>query len=233
MHIKHPLILASSSPRRQYLMREAGYDFTVEKPDVDESFPKELPVEQVAKYLASKKAEYFRKELHREVVITADTVVILDNAILNKPENREEAMAMLSKLSGRTHLVMTGVCILSAEKEESFDDTTEVTFKKLSASEIEFYVDNYKPFDKAGAYGAQDCLPAGVNPCSQEEMNFLQNISRLDMINKTFTNTQAGLPAVAYAQAGIGMVAIEKIVGSYFNVMGLPIHKVYQHLMRW
>jgi septum formation protein len=169
-------------------MREAGYNFTVEKPDVDESFPKELPVEQVAKYLASKKAEYFRKELHEEVVITADTVVILGKEVLNKPADREEAIIMLSQLSGKTHLVITGVCILSKEKEESFDDTTEVTFKKLSRTEIEFYVDNYKPYDKAGAYGAQDW---------------------------------------------IGMVAIEKIVGSYFNVMGLPMHKVYDHMKAW
>lgn len=188
MNFKRPLILASSSPRRQYLMREAGYTFTVEKPDVDESFPKELPVEQVAKYLASKKAEYFRTELHEEVVITADTIVILGKEVLNKPADRDEAIIMLSQLSGKTHLVITGVCILSKEKEESFDDTTEVTFKKLSRSEIEFYVDTYKPYDKAGAYGAQDW---------------------------------------------IGMVAIEKIVGSYFNVMGLPMHKVYDHMKAW
>jgi septum formation protein len=160
-------------------MREAGYTFTVEKPDVDESFPKELPIEQVAKYLASKKAEYFRKELHEEVVITADTVVILNKEVLNKPADRDEAIIMLSQLSGKTHLVITGVCILSKEKEESFDDTTEVTFKKLTRAEIEFYVDTYKPYDKAG------------------------------------------------------MVAIEKIVGSYFNVMGLPMHKVYDHMKEY
>lgn len=188
MTLNHPLILGSTSPRRQYLMREAGYDFTVEKPDVDESFPKELPIEQVARYLASKKGEYFRAEIHEEVVITADTVVILDNTLLNKPADRSEAIHMLTKLSGRTHLVMTGVCILSKEKEESFDDSTEVTFKKLSPAEIEFYVDTYKPFDKAGAYGAQDW---------------------------------------------IGMVAIEKIAGSYFNVMGLPMHKVYTELQKF
>jgi septum formation protein len=100
MNFKHPLILASSSPRRQYLMREAGYDFIVEKPDVEESFPAELPVEQVARYLASKKAEYFRRELHEEqVVLTADTVVIIGNEILNKPANRAEAIDMLKKLS--------------------------------------------------------------------------------------------------------------------------------------
>lgn len=188
MNFKHPLILASSSPRRQYLMKEAGFQFTIEKPEVDESFPDTLPLEQVARYLALKKAEYFRKDIIHQLVVTADTVVILENQILNKPESRAEAIAMLEKLSGKTHRVMTGVCILSAEKEESFDDTTEVTFKKLSREEIEYYIDNYKPYDKAGAYGAQDF---------------------------------------------IGMIAIEKIVGSYFNVMGLPIHKVYTHLINW
>ncbi len=186
--ISRPIILASSSPRRQYLMKEAGFQFTVEKPDADESFPATLPVEEVARYLAIKKAELFRKDLREQIIVTADTVVILDNKILNKPENRSEAVSMLNELSGRTPRVMTGVCILSAEKEASFDDTTEVTFKKLTRKEIEYYVDHYKPYDKAGAYGAQDF---------------------------------------------IGMIAIEKITGSYFNVMGLPIHKVYARLVNW
>jgi septum formation protein len=186
--ITRPLLLASSSPRRKFLLTEAGFTFSVEKPEVDETWPKELPVDQVAKYLAAKKAEYFRLRIHDEIVVTADTVVILFNDILNKPANRNEAIEMLSKLSGRTHIVMTGVCILSKEKEESFDDTTEVTFQSLTREEIEFYVDHYKPFDKAGAYGAQDW---------------------------------------------IGMVAIKQIAGSYFNVMGLPIHKVYAHLKNW
>lgn len=186
--IKRQLILASSSPRRQYLMKEAGFEFAVEKPDVEEDFPAEMPVDQVARYLASKKAEFFRPQIHNEIVVTADTVVILGNKIMNKPQDRNEAIKMLTDLSGKTHLVMTGVCILSKEKEESFDDTTEVTFQTLTQKEVEYYVDNYKPFDKAGAYGAQDW---------------------------------------------IGMVAIQKIRGSYFNVMGLPIHKVYQHLKNW
>jgi septum formation protein len=188
MSLQRPLVLASSSPRRQYLMKEAGFIFTVEKPDVDETFPAELPLDQVAKYLAEKKAEVFRLAMKDEIVVTADTVVLLGNRILNKPLDRREALSMLTDLSGDTHRVITGVCILSKEKEESFDDTTEVTFQKLTKHEIEFYVDNYKPYDKAGAYGAQDW---------------------------------------------IGMVAIQKIVGSYFNVMGLPIHKVYQHLISW
>jgi len=217
------LLLASSSPRRQYLMKEAGFSFTVEKPNVDEDFPDNMPVDQVARYLAAKKAEYFRLKIQNEIVVTADTVVILGKKILNKPQDRDDAIAMLSSLSGNTHRVMTGVCILSKEKEETFDDTTEVTFKKLTLPKIEFYVDTYKPYDKAGSYGAQDCLPAGVNPCSQDEMKFLGKIQRLDLIDKTFTSPQAG----------IGMVAIERIVGSYFNVMGLPIHKVHQHLINW
>jgi septum formation protein len=186
MNFNRPLILASSSPRRQYLMKEAGFTFTIEKPDVEEDFPDHLPVEQVAKYLAAKKAEFFRPKMQEEIIVTADTVVIIHNKILNKPEHREEAIEMLRELSGHTHKVMTGVCIISKEREESFDDTTLVTFKKLNESEIEFYVDQYKPYDKAGAYGAQDW---------------------------------------------IGLVAIEHIVGSYFNVMGLPIHKVYSHLI--
>jgi len=167
-------------------MKEAGFTFTIEKPDVEEDFPDHLPVEQVAKYLAAKKAEFFRPKMQEEIIVTADTVVIIHNKILNKPEHREEAIEMLRELSGHTHKVMTGVCIISKEREESFDDTTLVTFKKLNESEIEFYVDQYKPYDKAGAYGAQDW---------------------------------------------IGLVAIEHIVGSYFNVMGLPIHKVYSHLI--
>jgi septum formation protein len=170
-------------------MKEAGFTFTVEKPEVEETFPSALPVDQVAKYLAEKKAEFFRPKInHEEIIVTADTVVVLDGEIMNKPEDKNEALKMLSMLSGKTHLVITGVCIISKEKELAFDDTTEVTFVKLTKEEIDFYIDHYKPYDKAGAYGAQDW---------------------------------------------IGMVAIEKIKGSYFNVMGLPVHKVYQHLKNW
>jgi septum formation protein len=186
--ITRPIILASSSPRRQFLMKEAGFEFTIEKPEVEETWPQELPVDQVARYLAAKKAEYFRPRIHDEIIITADTVVILFDKILNKPLDKKEACEMLTMLSGRTHTVMTGVCIVSKEKEETFDDTTEVTFQSLTKEEIDFYIDQFKPYDKAGAYGAQDW---------------------------------------------IGMVAIKKISGSYFNVMGLPIHQVYQHLKHW
>ncbi len=185
MNFKRPLILASSSPRRQYLMREAGFQFEVRVPDLDESFPTTLPVTEVPKYLAEKKARVFEYNLNNEVVIASDTVVILNNTILNKPQSREEAIDMLGRLSGQTHTVITAVCLLSKNHLDCFDDRTEVTFKKLSLAEIEFYVDNYKPFDKAGAYGAQDW---------------------------------------------IGLVAIKHIKGSYFTVMGMPMHKVYEHL---
>ncbi len=188
MKLNRPLILASSSPRRQYLMKEAGFEFTVEKPNVDEVFPDDLPAEQVARYLAALKGEYFRRNIRDQIVVTADTVVILQGHILNKPSDREEAIQMLSRLSGATHIVMTGVSILSKEKEVTFDDTTRVAFQELTREEIEYYVDTYKPYDKAGAYGAQDW---------------------------------------------IGMVAIRSIEGSYFNVMGLPIDKVYQHLRQF
>lgn len=188
MNFNRPLILASSSPRRQYLMREAGFTFKAISPDIDESFPEDIPVKDVPKLLAEKKARVFENSITNDVVISSDTVVILKNEIMNKPQDRLEAIEMLTKLSGQIHHVITAVCILSKEKVDCFDDTTEVTFKKLTRQEIEFYVDNYKPYDKAGAYGAQDW---------------------------------------------IGLVAIEKINGSYFTVMGLPMHKVYQHLIKF
>lgn len=204
-------------------MKEIGFEFTVQSPDIDESFPNNLPAVLVPKYLAEKKARVFEKNISNEIVISSDTIVILNNEILNKPLDRKEAIAMLIKLSGETHTVITAVCLFGKEKIDCFDDRTEVTFKILTQEEIEFYVDTYKPYDKAGAYGAQDCLPAGVNPCSPMEISFLKKINRVELIEKTFTRTAAG----------IGMVAIEKINGSYFTVMGMPMHLVYSHLQKF
>jgi septum formation protein len=223
MKLKRPLILASSSPRRRYLMKEAGFDFHIEKPEVDEVFPESLPVGQVARYLAAIKAEYFRPTMRDEIIVTADTVVILNGRILNKPADRNEAIEMLSALSGSTHRVITGVSIVSEEKEESFDETTEVTFEKLSREEIEFYIDHFKPYDKAGAYGAQDCLPPGMNPCSGEELEFLRTIRKESLIEQSMMKSSQST----------GIVVIKRIEGSYFNVMGLPIHKVYPHVVNW
>jgi septum formation protein len=163
-------------------MQQAGFDFTIQKPDVDEDFPADMPVENVAKFLAEKKANALQSFTDTHIVVTADTVVIVDKTILNKPADFTEAVYMLQMLSGRTHHVRTGVCITYQKEKVLFDDVTVVTFSKLTKEEIEYYIQQHKPFDKAGAYGAQDF---------------------------------------------IGMIAIEKIEGSYFNVMGLPIHRVY------
>ena len=220
MKFYRPLILASTSPRRQFLMKEVGFQFSIEKPEGDESFPATLPLEAVPKFLAAKKAMIFKKRIQNEIVITSDTVVILGNKIMNKPDNRDEAIQMLSDLSGRTHEVITAVCLLAKEKQDQFDDRTEVTFKKLTREEITSYVENYKPFDKAGSYGAQECMPAGVNPCSEEEIEFLKSINRIDLIEQSISTKS-------------GMKGIERISGSYFTVMGFPIHKVYQHLMQF
>lgn len=185
MNLGRPLILASTSPRRQFLMKEAGYQFRVEAPTHDEKFPDFMPAEMVPKFLAEEKAKSFLPKLTNEIVLTADTVVILRGNILNKPVDREDAIRMLSTLAGRTHKVITAVCLMAKDKQDSFADATKVTFSKLTEEEITYYVDTCKPFDKAGSYGAQDWL---------------------------------------------GMVGIERIQGSYFTVMGMPMHKVYSHL---
>ena len=223
MDINRRLVLASNSPRRRYLLREVGFQFTTEIPDVDEVFPDALPPDQVARYLASIKAESFRLKIQDEILVTADTVVILNNRILNKPKDRDEAISMLTSLSGNKHKVMTGVSIVSKEKEETFDETTFVTFHDLSRSDIEFYIDQFRPYDKAGAYGAQDCLPPGMNPCSPEEILFLKAIARPDLLDQTITPNLSGK----------NVVIIKRIEGSYFNVMGFPIHKIYGHLKSW
>jgi len=167
-------------------------------------------------FLANKKADFFQPK-ENEVILTADTIVVIDGKILNKPADRNEAIAMLSTLSGKTHHVYTGVCIYSEGKKKLFREETGVTFRKLKKEEIEYYVDHFKPFDKAGSYGAQECLPAGMNPCSPDEVAFLASIKKPELYLDTLGTK--------------GVAAISEINGSYFNVMGLPIHKVYDELM--
>jgi septum formation protein len=217
---KRKLILASASPRRQFLLREIGFEFIVDPPHIDESFPIDMSIQQVPSYLAEKKARALLPKIEDEVVLASDTVVILGDKILNKPADRAEAIQMLTDLSGHTHTVITAVCLLSKGKCDLFEDKTDVTFRKLSLTDVEFYIDTYKPYDKAGAYGAQDCLPPDFNPCSGEEINFLRSLNKLPLIEKT----------ISHAKHGKEIVVIEKITGSYFTVMGLPIHKVYEHL---
>lgn len=180
------ITLASGSPRRKELLSSLGIDFQVKTKPIDEAFPADLPTSEVATYIAKAKAEAFTEDIGtNELIITADTVVVLGNEILAKPADKKEAQEMLQALSGSTHLVITGVCILTSEGFQTFDETTSVVFKQLSAQEIDYYIDNYKPFDKAGAYGIQEW---------------------------------------------IGMVGIERIEGDYYNVVGLPLQKVYSHL---
>jgi septum formation protein len=186
LNFNYSIILGSASPRRQQLLKDAGFTFKTISIDADESFSVQLQAEEIPLYLAEKKAEVFPYALQdNEILITADTIVWVDNIVLNKPANDFEATQMLQFLSGKMHQVFTGVCITSNKKQISFFDETKVYFKALSEQEIAFYIKNYKPFDKAGSYGAQDWL---------------------------------------------GLIAIEKIEGSYFNVMGLPTHKLYSNL---
>lgn len=176
------IILASNSPRRQGLMQQVGFDFVVKSKDFDEIVSIDLEVKEVSKYLAEQKNDQYRALIPNEIIVTADTVVIVKDQILGKPSDRKEAKQMLLQLSNTTHSVMTGVCISSDEKKISFDDLTNVTFKKLDKNEIDFYVNKFKPYDKAGAYGIQEW---------------------------------------------IGMIGIQTIEGCYYNVMGLPVNKVY------
>lgn len=186
---KYKIILASKSPRRQYLLKELGLNFEVHTKEVDESFPDDLRAQEIPLYLCQKKADAFDEELtDATIVITADTVVWIDGQVLNKPENYADAVRMLKLLSGKKHQVYTGVCLKSKNKTTSFYSQTDVYFKTLSQEEIDYYVTNFNPYDKAGAYGAQEW---------------------------------------------IGYIAVEKIEGTYFNVMGLPVREVYEALMNF
>lgn len=154
------IVLASNSPRRRELM--SGIDLPYEVftlPDIDESYPSDLPKEQVAEYLSHKKSEAYRNHLKDDtLLITADTIVLLENEILEKPKDAADARRMLRTLSGKTHQVITGVCLTTKEKQKSFSAVSNVTFAHLSDEEIAYYIEKYKPFDKAGAYGVQEWI---------------------------------------------------------------------------
>jgi len=186
LNLKFNIILASNSPRRKELMKMAGFTFEVKSKNVDENHPEGIPQEKIPVHLAQKKAKAFLSEISdNEIVIGADTIVILNGKIYEKPKDRQDAIEMLAALSGQMHEVITGVCILSKQKEVSFTETTKVYFNLFTQGEIEYYVDNYKPFDKAGSYACQEW---------------------------------------------IGATGIKKFEGDYFNVVGLPINRVYHEL---
>ncbi|AIZ63985.1 septum formation inhibitor Maf [Hymenobacter sp. DG25B] len=184
------LLLASNSPRRRQLLSDLGLSYEVRLQEVDESFPAHLRRAEIAEFLAAHKAAAYAAGLAPdEVVLTADTIVCLEDEVLNKPADEAEARQMLGRLQGRTHDVFTGVCLLGGNgRQVVFSDQTRVHFKPLSPAEIDYYVRQYQPLDKAGAYGAQDW---------------------------------------------VGMVAITRLEGSYFNVMGLPVHRVWEELHKF
>lgn len=189
MNLNRKLILASNSPRRKELLGKLDLDFEVRLKEVAEEFPPHLKREQVAEYLANHKAEAYRQELAPgEILITADTIVCLGDRVLNKPRHEAEAFEMLRLLSGQVHDVITGVCLLSVDKRSVFHDLTRVHFRELTEAEIYYYIQKYRPLDKAGAYGAQEWM---------------------------------------------GMIGVDRMEGSYFNVMGLPVHKLYEELWRF
>ena len=183
------IILGSASPRRQELLKSLGIDFEIRVSDLKEKYPKNLKEKEISEFLATQKSEHLSKMLKgEELLITADTIVVKGDRVLNKPKDKLEAKEMLEFLSGEEHLVITSVCLRDQQNQVVFSSVTKVFFKSLSAAEIDFYVKEYKPFDKAGAYGIQEW---------------------------------------------IGLVGIEKIEGSYFNVVGLPVVKLYQKLIQF
>ena len=192
---KYSVVLASNSPRRKELLSGLGVNFSVKTlPDVDESFPDTLKGEEIPLFIARKKADAYKmlfssvtsNEVEEPLlVITADTIVWLEDEVLGKPANATEARVMLSKLSGKKHQVITGVCLTTALWQKSFAAVSEVQFSSLTEEEVDYYIQNYCPYDKAGAYGVQEW---------------------------------------------IGFIGVESIQGSYFNVMGLPIQRLYREL---
>ena len=156
---KFTIILGSASPRRKELLSDIGLEFSIQTTDKEEGYPTNLKEHEIAEFLAKQKAKFLSENLSKtDLLITADTIVSFKGELLNKPKNKEEAFNTLSKLSGNTHKVITGVCIKNHQKEIAFSAITLVTFKQLTKKEINFYINNFNPFDKAGAYGIQDWI---------------------------------------------------------------------------
>lgn len=185
--VRWKIILASNSPRRKELLAGIDVNFEVRVlKNIDESYPSELPTKEIAEYISKKKAAaYLETMADDELVITADTIVVLGDEVMGKPHDDADARRMLRELSGRTHQVITGVTLTTHERQHSFSVETDVTFKELTDEEIDYYVSTYQPMDKAGAYGIQEW---------------------------------------------IGYIGVTALKGSYFNVMGLPVQRIYEAL---
>lgn len=184
---KFNLILASGSPRRQQFFKELNLDFSIELQPVDEVYPDHLEGSAITDYLARLKASEFTELNHKDILVTSDTIVWFNKQALNKPDNHKKAFEMISSLSGKTHEVITSVAFTTTQKQVVVNDTTYVTFKDLSHEEIDYYINNFQPYDKAGGYGIQEWF---------------------------------------------GYIAVTRLEGSYFNVMGMPLHKVYETLIQ-
>ena len=158
--LNRKIILASKSPRRSFLLQEAGFQFEVKTKSIEETYPDDLPAEQVAAYLAEKKAAAAKDFLQDDdaILLTADSVVLLDDTIFGKPKDKADAQGILSALSGRMHRVITGVCLLSKTKSRTFSGISNVYMETLRPEEIDYYIDHYKPYDKAGAYAIQEWI---------------------------------------------------------------------------
>lgn len=184
------VVLASASPRRHNLLRELGIDFDIRTAEIDEDYPDNLKKEQIPVYLAELKASAFKAENmeQNELLITADTIILLNDSVLTKPVDREDARHILRQISGNKHEVYSSVCLKSRDKLRSFQACTEVFFRELSDAEINYYIDAFQPYDKAGSYGIQEW---------------------------------------------IGYIGIEKIRGAFYNVMGLPVQKLYEELLKF
>jgi septum formation protein len=212
------LILASGSPRRAFLLNACSIKFSIEPSHVNEDYPEKISPSKVPSYLAERKSLAVKIRNSADTILTADTVVILNHSILNKPVDEQEAIDMLQRLSGQTHEVITAVQIRTIQRVLNIECSSFVSFRDLNKNEITEYVRNFRPLDKAGAYGAQECLPPGYNPCTEEEIQFLKKINKPDLFHRSrATDKQA-------------LYAIKQINGSYFNVMGLPIHLLQEHL---
>ena len=214
------IILGSASPRRRQLLSAIFPSVEVRVKNTDETFPSHLKASEIPLFLAEEKSNSFKGEILRgEILITADTIVWFDNHVLNKPADASEALDMLRKLSGKVHRVYTGVCIAAIRAKESFSVMSEVEFIPADDKTLTDYIRQYQPFDKAGSYGAQECLPDGYNPLSDKEKSFLKSIHRTDLF-------ETSLAVKDHAKVPL----IKRIEGSYFNVMGLPVVELFTML---
>lgn len=217
------ILLGSGSPRRQFLLKVLGITYRVAVSNIPEIPSPGLQKGAVALYLAEEKANALKTEIQQdEILITADTIVCLGSEIIGKPSNEKEAFQFLSMLNNKNHQVYTGVCLMNHNFRKTILSESIVTFRNLSDEEMKSYIHSMLPMDKAGAYGAQECLPEEMNPCSLKEMEFIDK-----------HNLHALLAQTRVADKEKKFSFIQRISGGYFNVMGFPIVEITEELSKW